>query len=128
MTIPLKRISRLRFVGIVASCALRPVVAPFRLFIERAVRKPTQIADKRAIRPDERRRDAGARRLVHEWHELVREARHRAADANAADIGATTDAADPTAFWHVALYDRAPASDLHEAFARAIFGREVGML
>src|SRR3974390_2391221 len=98
MSIPLKRICRLRFVGIVAGRALRPVVAPFRLFIERVVREPTQIADERAVGPDERRGDTGAWRLVHERHELVREARHRAADADAPDIGATADAADPAAF------------------------------
>jgi len=56
----------LRFVGIVAGRALRPVVTPLRLFIERVVREPTQIADQGAIRLNERRGDARAGRLV--WH------------------------------------------------------------
>ena len=59
---------------------------------------------------------AGGR--VHERLELVREARHRAADADAADVRAAAHAVDPAALGHVALDDRAPAAELDQALGR----------
>src|SRR5690348_3782900 len=43
--------------------------------------------------------------LVHERHELVGEPRHRAADADATDVGTAADAVDPAPLGDVALDD-----------------------
>src|SRR5262249_14801323 len=56
-----------------------------------------------------------AGRFAQERHELAREARHRAADADAADIRASADAVHPTALRHVALDHWSPAAKFHEA-------------
>src|SRR3954453_13322886 len=69
---------------------------------------------------------AGGR--VHERLELVREARHRAADADAAHVRAAAHAVDPAALGHVALHDRAPAAQLDQAFGLAVLGGEVALL
>src|SRR5262245_25754575 len=52
---------------------------------------------------------------VHERHEPVGEAGHRARHADAADVGAAADAVHPAANGDVALDDRAAAAELHEA-------------
>ena len=84
--------------------------------------------DRLAVRADDRGRELAAGRLVHERHELVREARHGAADADAADVRAAADAVDPAAFGHVALDHRAPAAELHDALRGVVLGREVALL
>src|SRR5690349_3792296 len=67
-------------------------------------------------------------RLVHERHELVRKARHRARDADSADIRTPTNPAHPTAFGHVAVHHGPPAADLYQALRRAIFVCEIALL
>ena len=69
---------------------------------------------------------AGGR--VHERLELVREAGHRAADADAADVRAAAHAVDPAALGHVALDDRAPAAELDQALGLAVLGGELALL
>src|ERR1700733_11314434 len=56
-----------------------------------------------------------ARRLVHERHEFVGKAGHRAPDADATHIRTATDAGHPSAFPHVALHHRPPAPQLYDA-------------
>ena len=87
-----------------------------------------QAADHRSVQARRGGRDLAAGRLVHERHELVREAGHRAADADAADVRAAADAVDPSAFGHVALHDRAPTAKFHNAFRRSVLGREIALL
>src|SRR5688572_2644248 len=65
--------------------------APFRLRVQRDAGEAPQRADHRAVGRDRRGGHVRSRRLVHEAHELVRESRHRAADADTADVGATAD-------------------------------------
>src|SRR6478735_2430837 len=72
--------------------------------------------------------DERAGRRVHERLELVREARHRAADADAPDVGAAAHAVDPAALGHVALHDRAPAAELDQALGLAVLRGEVALL
>src|SRR5271156_89098 len=55
------------------------------------------------------------RRLIHKGHEFVGETGHGAADADAANVGATADSGHPPAFGHIAVHHRAPASQLHDA-------------
>ena len=82
----------------------------------------------RAVGHDGLRRQQRARRLIHERHELVGKARHRAADADAADVRAAADARHPAALADVALHDRAPASQLDDAERRAVFVGELRLL
>src|SRR3712207_5177904 len=69
-----------------------------------------------------------ARRLVHERHELVREARHRARDADAAHVRAAADPAHPASLWHVAVDYRSPAAYLYLALGRVVVKGEVALL
>src|SRR3954447_21825460 len=71
---------------LVAGCELRPVVAPLRLLVHRLVGDRPELADERPVALADRRRQPAARRCVHERHELVGEARHRAADADPPDV------------------------------------------
>src|SRR4051812_6978056 len=70
-------------------------MAPLRFLVEGASGDLPQRTDHRAVEPGRGRRELPARWLVHEGHELVREAGHRASDADAADVRATTDTVDP---------------------------------
>src|SRR5215204_3407055 len=58
------------------------VVAPLGFLVDRIVGHGAQLADDGSVGLHQGRGDLAARRLVHERHELVREARHRAADAD----------------------------------------------
>src|SRR3954469_21586238 len=112
----------------VAGGELVAVVPPLRLLVDRLVRDAPQPADRRAVDAGDERRDAAARRLVHERHELVGEARHRAADADAADVRAAADPGHPAALGDVAVDDRAPAADLDQALRRVVVVGEVALL
>src|SRR4029077_1898307 len=48
--------------------------------------------------------------------------------ADAADVGPPADAVDPAALRHVALDDRTPAAELHDALGRAVLVGEVALL
>src|SRR4051794_39454791 len=102
--------------------------APLGLAVERVRGDAAQAADRRAVDADGAGREPATGRLVHERHELVREAGHGAADADAAEVGAAADAVHPAAFGHVALDHRAPAAELDDALRRAVLGGEVGLL
>src|SRR3954452_1221144 len=114
--------------GGVAGGELVAVVPPLRLLVDRAVRDAAQLADGRAVDAGDERRDRAARRLVHERHELVGEARHRAADADAAHVRAAADARHPAALRDVAVDHGTPAADLHEALRRVVVVGEVALL
>ena len=89
-----------------------------------------QVADDRAVAELHDRRGGGAALvLVHERHELVREAGHRARHADAADVRAAADAVDPAAHRHVALDHRPLAAELDQAaVVGAVLGRELALL
>ena len=70
----------------------RTGMAPFRFFVYGRIRDPAESADHPAIATNNSCGKAGAWRLVHEGHELVGKARHRAAYADSTDIRATADA------------------------------------
>src|ERR1700683_932262 len=106
----------------------RAGMPPLRLFVYGVLGYGPQRTDRAPIHADSGAGNMGAWRFIHKWHELVGEARHGAADANAADVGTTTDASHPAAFGHVAVHDRAPAADLHDAFGRAVDFREIALL
>src|SRR3954451_2269908 len=102
--------------------------APLRFLVDGLRGDAPQLPDEVAVGAAGQCRDGAARRLVHERHELVRETRHRAADADAADVRAAADAVDPSALRHVALDDGTPAAQLDDALRRAVLRREVALL
>src|SRR5262245_20266838 len=92
-----------------------PFVTPLRLAIGGVLGEAAQRTDQTAAEHGSGRGHLAARRLVHERHELVREARHRTRDADSADVRTSADAVHPSALRHVAAHDRSPAANLHEA-------------
>src|SRR5438093_4468989 len=76
---------------------------PRRLQVEGIAVEPAEGPDGPAVGEHRGRRQVRARRLVHERHEPIGEARHRAADADPADVGTSADAAHPAALAHVAV-------------------------
>src|SRR5205814_3063435 len=76
----------------------------------------TQRPDEAAHRAAGVRRQHPARRCLVERRECVGEARHRAADADAAGVHAAAGTADGAARHDVALNHRPPASELHQTF------------
>src|SRR2546421_12819693 len=113
---------------LVAGAEFGALHAPLRFLIQRLGGESAQAAYHRAVHAAGGRRHRRARRLVHERHELVREAGHRAGDADAADVGAAAPAVDPAALGHVALDHRAPAAELDQALGRTVLGGEVAFL
>src|SRR5690349_19089346 len=100
---------------LVAGLQLGTTLTPLRFPVEGVLGESPQRLHGFAVHRAARGRDPPAGWFVHERHELVREARHRAADANATHVRAATDAVDPAALGHVAVDDRAPAAELDDA-------------
>src|SRR5579859_5796253 len=105
---------------LVAGAEFRALDAPLRFLVRRLRGEAPQAADHRAVHAAGGGRYGRARRLVHERHELVREAGHRAGDADAAHVRAAAHAVDPAALGHVALDHRTPAAQLDQARGRAV--------
>src|SRR4051794_20746891 len=97
-------------------------MSPLRLRIHGRLRVLAELADGAAVGGDGLGGEFGAGRLVEEGrlHELVGEAGHRAADADAADVGTAADAVHPAALADVALHHRPPAAELDDALARTV--------
>src|SRR4029450_12128776 len=104
------------------------LVPPLRLGVELAFGDLAEPADHAAVGLAGRAGDQAAGWRVHERHELVREARHRAPDADAAHVRAAADADDPAALGHVPLDDGAPAAELDQALRGAVLGGELTLL
>src|ERR1700761_174413 len=113
---------------LIAGAEFGTLHAPLRLLVHRLGGEAPEAAYDRAVHAAGGRGDRGARGLVHEWHELVRETGHRAGDADAAHVGAAADAVDPAPLGDVALDHRTPAAQLDQAAGRAVLGGEVTFL
>src|SRR3954471_20373397 len=113
---------------LVAGAQFSALGTPGRLLVGRALGEAAQRADDRAVHPAGGAGHGGTGRLVHERHELVGEARHRAGDADAADVGAAADPVDPSALGDVALDDRPPAAELDQALGGAVLLGEHALL
>src|SRR5579862_2434909 len=100
---------------------------PLRFLVDGSVRDAAHHADEAAVKAARGGGKSGSGGSVHEGHEFVREARHRAANTDAAHVGAAADAGHPTAFGDVAVYHRPPAAEFHQAFRRAVFVGEVAL-
>src|SRR5262245_58923774 len=112
----------------IAGRELTPAMPPLGLLVDRRVGERPEPADDPAVHRDHGRREDAAGGLVHERHELVGEAGHRAADADAADVRAAADACHPAALGDVAIDHWSPAADPHQALGRSVLVREVALL
>src|SRR5215470_8183519 len=113
---------------LVARQELVALLAPLRLLVGGLRGEAAKSADHGSVHGARRRGDLRSRRLVHERHELVREARHGAGDADAAHVRAAAHAVDPAALGHVALDHGSPAAQLDQALGRAVLARKVTLL
>src|SRR5580700_10860724 len=110
---------------LVAGAEFGALHAPLRFLVRRLGGETAEAADNRAVHAAGGRRHPRPGRLVHERHELVREPRHRARDADATDVRAAAHAVDPAPLGHVALDHRTPAAQLDQALGRAVLAGEV---
>ena len=106
----------------------RARMPPLRFFVDRVLSDCTQRADRSPVHANAGSRNVCARRFIHERHELVGEAGHRAADADAAHVGTAADSGHPSSLGNVAVHHRTPASEFHDAFGRAIDFCEIALL
>src|ERR1700734_741493 len=113
---------------LIAREKVAPPFPPLGLLVGRLGGEAAEGADHGAVEGARGRGHLRARGLVHERHELVREARHGAGDADPAHVGAAADPVDPAALGHVALDHRSPAAQLDQALGRAVLVREVALL
>src|SRR6202012_5738599 len=113
---------------LVAGQQFGALLAPLGLLVRGLGGEPAQGPDDGPVHAAGGGGHLGARRLVHERHELVGEARHRAGDTDAAHVGAAADPVDPAPLGHVALDPRPPAAQLDQALGRAVLGGEVALL
>src|SRR5262249_12223180 len=114
--------------GMIAGCDFGARVPPFWLGVDGVIRDAAQFADNAAIKSAREAGNRRAGRRIHKGHKFVREARHRAANANAADIRATAKAVHPSTLGDVAIHNRPPAADFDETFGGAVFPGEVALL
>src|SRR5579875_163823 len=113
---------------LVAGEELGALGAPLRLLVGGLGAEARQGADDGSVHAARGCRDLRTGRLVHERHELVGEAGHRARDAGAADVRAAAHPVDPAALRYVALDHRSPAAQLDQALGRAVLAGEIALL
>src|SRR6266705_4138845 len=104
------------------------LLAPLGLLVGGFRGEAAEGADHGAVHRARRGGDLRSGWLVHERHELVREAGHGAGDADAAHVRAAAHAVDPAALGHVAFDHRSPAAQLDQALGRAVLAGEVALL
>src|ERR1700741_2192685 len=100
---------------LVAGGQVGAALAPLRLLVERLGCVPAEGTNDGAVHAAGGCGDAGARRLVHERHELVREAGHRAGDSDATGGRTTAHTVAPAVLGYVAFDHWSPAAQLHQA-------------
>src|ERR1700733_6141678 len=98
---------------------------PLRFLVDGRLRYRPQSANRTPICAHCRAGDPRTGWLIHERHELVREAGHGTANTDAAYVGAAADSRHPSPLGNVAVHYRAPASQLHDALWGAIHFGEV---
>src|SRR5262245_16893600 len=125
---PISYLQSLICLRLIPGGQLRALVPPLRLLVDRIIGELAQRADHPAIDADQVRRHARAGRLVHKRHKLIGEAGHGAADTDAADVWATPDAGHPAPFRNIAVDNRPPAAQLHDALGRAVLSGEIALL
>ena len=88
---------------------LSAAVPPLGFFVGGVIGDGAQASNHAAIDSRREGRELGAGRLIHEGHELVREAGHGATDADATHVRTATHTIDPSPLRDIALDDRAEA-------------------
>src|ERR1700722_20331635 len=101
---------------------------PLWLFIHGVIRKVAKRANRFAVKTDRRGRHSGAGRLIHERHKLVRKSRHSATDANPTHVRATANSRHPAPLGYIAIHNRPPTAQFHDAFERTVLCREIALL
>src|SRR4029453_18895830 len=101
---------------------------PFRFFVQRRLGKIAQRANRFAVGHNRSRRKNRSGRLIHKWHELIRESRHRAADANSPHVGTAAHSSDPASLSDITLNHGSPAPQFNDALGGAVLFRELGLL
>src|ERR1700730_4324701 len=101
---------------------------PLRFLVHGGVGKRAKRSDGLAVDADAGGGDFCPGRLIHERHELVRKARHRATDADASHVWAPANACHPAALWHVAVDNRSPAAEFHDALRGTVDFRKIPLL
>src|ERR1700677_2484293 len=104
-----------------------PRVTPLRLLVHGGVCQVAKGTNRLAVGADGSTGKLCSGRLIHEGHELVREAWHRTTDADPAHIRAASDACHPTSFRHVAIHHGSPAAKLHDAFGGTVGSGEIAL-
>src|SRR4029453_13952986 len=105
-----------------------PAMPPLRFFIDSPFGNAAQTSNQLSIDSADPCGNLAPRRFVHKWHELVREPRHRTADANSSHVWTAADAVDPAPLGHVPFDHRSPAAELADALGRAVFGGKIALL
>src|SRR6476619_7245434 len=103
-------------------------VPPGWLLVQRCLSEAAQGVDGPAIGGHRVGRKQRSWRLIHEGHEFVWKSRHRTTDTDSADVGTAADSVGPAALAHVALHHGPPASQLHDALARAVLLCKLSLL
>src|SRR5690242_1177021 len=106
----------------------RAPMTPLRLFVDGTLGYRAQGANGTAVSAHGCTGDPCSRRLIHKRHELIWEAGHGAADADAAHVGTAPDSGHPAAFGNVAVHHRPPASQLHNALWGSVHFGEIALL
>src|SRR5262249_25908430 len=99
---------------LISSCQPGAAMPPLRFFVDRRVCDTSQGGDHLSVKHYRIRREPAARGLIHKRHELIREAGHRASDANATDVRTASNAPHPSTLGDVAVHNRAPTTDLYK--------------
>src|SRR5580704_10007190 len=114
--------------GMVSGRQFSARMTPLRFLVDGRLRNRSKRANGPAISAYGCAGKFPSGRFVHERHELVGKARHGAADADAAHVGAASDSRHPAALRNVAVHHRPPASQLHDALGRTVHFGEITLL
>src|SRR5271156_695681 len=103
-------------------------MTPLRFFVGGGLGHRAQGTNGAAVGADSCAGDFCPRWFIHEGHELIGEAGHGAAYADAAHVGAAADSGHPSSLGNVAVHYWTPASQLYDALRRAVHFGEVTLL
>src|ERR1700684_4436508 len=103
-------------------------MAPLGFLVHGGICEAAEGADHASVGTHDGSRDHGSGRLIHEGHEFIREARHGAADTDAADVGATADTAHPAALGDIAVDHGTPATELDQALGGTVLTGKISLL
>src|SRR5580692_7928349 len=103
-------------------------MSPTGFFIEGGLCKPAESVDRSSVSSHCAGGKQRTGRLVHEGHEFIGKPRHGATDTDATDVRTPAYASHPATFANIALYNRSPTPQLHDALNVAVLFRKFGLL